>query len=219
LSYDKLPASIRLSIEEDDMDAADYTVRVELDSHDDLGQDVVAALAAYRPVAGRGPRGHAEVSLTVPADGVVQATQTAVGVVLQAMSSHGPPVPVLAVEVLPADERVRRSGLQPLPPLVSVPDAGALLGISRQAVLQRIESGSLPATRVGRTYAIQRAALATEPRPAPRAGALAALAAEWDGRGRWPEDDAPGPRDRRPDPLDPLPMPPGATTPGGGGLG
>ena len=42
-------------------------------------------------------------------------------------------------------------------------EAAALLGISRQAVLKRIESGTLPAARTGRNYRIIRHDLSTQP--------------------------------------------------------
>lgn len=46
---------------------------------------------------------------------------------------------------------------------VTTSEAAALLGISRQAVLKRIESGALPAVRNGRNYSIRRGDLATRP--------------------------------------------------------
>ena len=42
-------------------------------------------------------------------------------------------------------------------------EAATLLGISRQAVLKRIESGTLPADRTGRNYRIIRHDLSTRP--------------------------------------------------------
>lgn len=50
-------------------------------------------------------------------------------------------------------------GWEPTPELVSVAEAAELLGISRQRVLQKINAHQLPATRVGRDYAIPRTAL------------------------------------------------------------
>jgi excisionase family DNA binding protein len=46
---------------------------------------------------------------------------------------------------------------------VSTSEAATLLGISRQAVLKRIERGTLPAARIGRNYRIARHDLATRP--------------------------------------------------------
>lgn len=47
-----------------------------------------------------------------------------------------------------------------MPPLVSVSEAAAVLGVTRQAVLDRIKRGTLDATKVGRQYVIRRPALA-----------------------------------------------------------
>lgn len=43
-----------------------------------------------------------------------------------------------------------------IPDLVSVVEAATILGITRQAVLQRIEAGWLPARRVGRAWVMRR---------------------------------------------------------------
>lgn len=52
--------------------------------------------------------------------------------------------------------------------LLSTSEAAALLGLSRQRVLQFISAGRLPAQMVGRQYVIRRAdleAFASQPRP------------------------------------------------------
>jgi excisionase family DNA binding protein len=46
---------------------------------------------------------------------------------------------------------------------VSVAQAAELLGITRQAVLKRIGTGRLPATKVGRSYIVSRSALSAVP--------------------------------------------------------
>jgi excisionase family DNA binding protein len=43
--------------------------------------------------------------------------------------------------------------------LVTVPEAARELGVSRWAVWQQVKAGHLPAIRVGRDWAIERAAL------------------------------------------------------------
>lgn len=56
--------------------------------------------------------------------------------------------------------------------ILSVPEAAAILGVSRIAVFKRVKSGALPAFRVGRSWAIARADLrAAAPRPGPVAAA------------------------------------------------
>lgn len=189
---------------------AHHTVRIELDTREDLDARLDAALGSYRPAMTRGPRGHVVVAIAVPADSVLQAVQTAVAVVAQATDAT-----VLAVEALPTDESERRAGLTPVPRLLSVSEASSELGVSRQAVLQRIDSGSLPAIRIGSTWAVLASALSTaRPPQARRRESLTEVAASWDGEGRWPDDASdpePGPG---PMPTSaPLPLPLGANVP------
>ncbi|MDA8131945.1 MAG: excisionase family DNA-binding protein [Elusimicrobia bacterium] len=42
----------------------------------------------------------------------------------------------------------------------SIPEAAALLGVSRIAVFKRVKAGSMPAIRVGRNWAVPASALA-----------------------------------------------------------
>lgn len=57
--------------------------------------------------------------------------------------------------------------------LVSVAQAAERLGVTRQAVLKRIRSGRLPATKVGRAYVVPEYAL--EPPPTERDDVLAEI--------------------------------------------
>lgn len=57
--------------------------------------------------------------------------------------------------------------------LVSVAQAAERLGVTRQAVLKRIRSGRLPATKVGRAYVVPETAL--EPSPIVRDAVLAEI--------------------------------------------
>lgn len=185
-----------------------YTARIELATREDLTDRDLAALASYRPAVSRGPRGHLVIELALPADDVVQAVQTAVAVVARVVDSAA-----LSVTALPADESDRRARLDPVPRLLSVSEVATELGVSRQAVLQRIDSGSLPATRVGTAWAVQAAAVEHARRANPQRESLADVAATWDGAGHWPKDEGTGASRSRsgPDALDPLPLPPGAT--------
>lgn len=189
---------------------AHHTVRVELDTRDDVDTPLAQALSAYQPTLTRGPRGHVAVTLTVPADSVAQAVQTALAVVAQASGAG-----VLGVEALPAAESAKRVGLTPVPPLLSVSEAAAALGVSRQAVLQRIDSGSLAAVRIGSTWAVPEAAVShAAETPGRRKTSLSELAETWEGEGRWPEDSSDP--ESGPGPLPssaPLPLPLGANVP------
>lgn len=63
------------------------------------------------------------------------------------------------LEVMPQAEFVTRSESEVLPPLVSVPQAAELLGVSRQAVLDRAQRGTLPGTKVGDTWVLLRSSI------------------------------------------------------------
>ena len=116
---------------------------------------VLDALAAYHPAIGRSAFGRAEVIITLPAETVAQAAATATAVIAAAIA----PAELLGIDIATTADFDRRVGLEPLPELVSVTEAAAELGVTRQAVLQRIESGSLPATRIGTAWAIPQSAL------------------------------------------------------------
>jgi hypothetical protein len=107
--------------------------------------------AAAAPLAG----GWAQVTITLPADTLRQAISTASALVHAAAGTG----PVRRLEVLSTDDFDRRQGLQPVPELVSVTDAAASLGVSRQAVLQRLESGSLAGRKIGKTWVVPAAAV------------------------------------------------------------
>lgn len=127
-----------------------YNATVELMERLDapLGDALLQELADFHPAVSRSMGGRAEVVLTVLADTLRQAVITALAVV--AAADHD----VFAIEVLPTDEFDRRLGLEPVPDLLSVTEAATALGVSRQAVLQRIEAGTLPARRVGNAWAV-----------------------------------------------------------------
>jgi excisionase family DNA binding protein len=130
----------------------DYNARIEYATRDDVDDDLLDALAPYHPATGRGVRGHVAAIITLPAENLVQATRTALAVAEDAIAAE-----VLAIEVLPTAEFDARNGLDPLPELLSVTEAAERLGVSRQAVLQRLESGSLAGTKVGTTWVVQAA--------------------------------------------------------------
>ena len=67
----------------------------------------------------------------------------------------------MRAELRVASEGARKRGSHPRPQLGQGLVHG--FGISRQAVLKRIENGTLPASRVGRGYRIERRDLATTP--------------------------------------------------------
>lgn len=133
-----------------------YNARIEYATREPIDDHLIDALIDYHPAAGRSPRGWAEVTITLPSESLRQATVTALALAEAALA-----VEVLALEVLPTDEYDARLGLAPLPELVSVTEAAAKLGVSRQAVLQRLESGSLLGQKAGSTWVVPADALLT----------------------------------------------------------
>lgn len=127
-----------------------YNAHVEWAAPHDDGRvdDLVDALTDYHPAVGRSDLGHTEAIFTLPADTLRQAAGTALSIA----EAHGE---VLVLEVLPTDEFDKRHGLVPMPALLSVPEVAEALKVSPQAVRQRVESGSIPATRVGKHWLVQ----------------------------------------------------------------
>lgn len=118
-------------------------------------EQLVDQLADVHAVASPTAGGWAEVVITVPAENLRQAVTTASALVHQAAGD----ATVRRLEVLTTEAFDARQGLAPLPELVSATEAAAALGVSRQAVLQRLESGSLPGRKVGNGWVVPAAAL------------------------------------------------------------
>ncbi len=135
------------------------TVQVDKrpDPHDidpDAYDDVIDRLPGHSAAIGIAPRGWLEVVITLPADNLAQAANTAVALIAAATGAEA-----ISVEVMPTEEYDKRLGFEPLPELMTVTEAADLLGVSRQAVLDRIRRHTLPASKIGRDYAIPRSAL------------------------------------------------------------
>jgi excisionase family DNA binding protein len=109
------------------------------------------ALAHYHPQLRTSRTGRPLLVVTLPAETLTQAGQTAVAVVEQATGKR-----VVSLSVLSAEELVARDATAEIPELVSVSEAADMLGHSRQAVLQMIDRGVLDGRRAGNTYALAR---------------------------------------------------------------
>ena len=120
-----------------------FNVVAELDASfdEDTAEALLAPIADYSGGAYRSELGHAEVVFTIPAEGIRQATSTALAV----LETY--PWPLRSLRVLPTEDFDRLVEAIDVPPLVSVQEAADALGISRQAVLKAITTGSLPAIR------------------------------------------------------------------------
>lgn len=132
----------------------DYNVRVELDTRDHIDNELVDHLAAYHPATGRTPQGRVEVWITLPAVTLTEAVR--LGLLLVGAVSR---TTLVAVEAMTTAEFDRRLGQESMPALVSVTEAAEQLGVSRQAVQQRLDAGTLPGQKVGKTWVVQASAV------------------------------------------------------------
>ena len=108
--------------------------------------EIVEQLAGYSAVVGACPVGKTEVVISFPAENLQQATSTA----LALLGQFDP----IGLEVVPTDLWDQRVDAVTIPDLVSVAQAAEKLGVSRQAVLARIETGSLAGRRVGNSWVL-----------------------------------------------------------------
>lgn len=139
-----------------------YNATVEVDTRDfdeDLVDRVIDGLVGYSPAVSTAETGRMQVIVSLPATDLPQAARTAVAMVESAAGRRA-----VAVEVMPTAEFDRRNGLDALPELLSVTQVAEQLGVSRQAVLQRLESGSLPGVKVGNAWVVQAGAIRTKER-------------------------------------------------------
>lgn len=116
--------------------------------------DIMEQLADHHASVSVSARGWLTVTVTFPAETLTQAMVTAAAVVEAATGCAA-----IAAEVMPEAEYDARQGWTSLPELVSVTEAAQLLGVTRQAVLDRVRRHTLPATKIGRDYAIPREAI------------------------------------------------------------
>ena len=113
---------------------------------------ILDALAEFHASVGADEAGVGEVVITYPADSLSQAVQ--MGMAL--LSRYRP----VGIEVIATEAWDRRLGLEPMPDLLSVSQVADRLRVTRQAVLQRIDAGTLPARRVGSVWVIPAGAAA-----------------------------------------------------------
>lgn len=113
----------------------------------------LAALADYHPALAWPRPGETEVIITYPAANCRQAVTTAMAIATQA----GLDVRAITVEETARFDKLSEE--QEVPPLVSASQAASVLGISRQAVIQRIKVGTLHGIRVGDFWVLPKADL------------------------------------------------------------
>lgn len=148
----------------------DYNATIEVGHRPDPGgidpdfaDTILDDLATCSPTISISERGWLEITLTLPAESLVDATTSALTYVKMATAQGNakPQYPAVSISVTTTEEYDKRNGIDiPMPDLISVTEAAEILDVSRQAVLDRISRHTLPAVKVGREYVIRRASLA-----------------------------------------------------------
>ena len=124
---------------------------------DDPVDVLMETFADYHPAVWDAPAspGAVQVVITLPAHALAQAVATATALAAQVGDLEG-------IEVIPTKVWDRREGLKiDDVELVSVPEAATILGLTSQAVRDRITAGTLPGRKIGRNWLVPTAALAS----------------------------------------------------------
>ena len=124
---------------------------------DDAVDDLMEAFADYHPAVGDAPAspGAVQAVITLPAHTLAQAVATATALATQVGDLEG-------IEVIPTQVWDRREGLKVDDiELVSVTEAATILGLTSQAIRDRITAGTLPGRKIGRNWLVPTAALAS----------------------------------------------------------
>lgn len=139
------------------MNPQQWVVIVELNrpaedlEDDDLVEEILDDLTDAAPALAASPDGWLQITITLPATSLRQA----IAMALPRIETHGEPTMLSA---LPETVRDAHEGIPPIPELVSMAEAAALLGVSRQAVLGMTDAGKLHYQQVGNTRVTTRAA-------------------------------------------------------------
>jgi hypothetical protein len=129
-----------------------WTARIALSDPELNCQELAGALADFKPDIARTVQGRYEVAITVTGETLRQATLVALALVADAGASD-----LAAVEVRPTDEVANGRKDMPVPDLVSVTEAATDLGVSPQAIRQRLDNGTVSGVKIGGTWAVLRA--------------------------------------------------------------
>ncbi len=128
-----------------------YNATIELDvpaarAGEDYGDQLIDRFAEHHAVLGRSLLGRVDLILSLPAVGLWQATAT-----VRALAAD---LPVTRLVVETSTDYDRRSEAEIPTRLLSVTEAAEQLGLTRAGVQRRIDSGVLPAIKIGSTWAI-----------------------------------------------------------------
>lgn len=148
----------------------EWTSRFETDHRaalsDDLVDELLDQLDGFHAALGATQRGELAVTISYPAEDLRQALVTGEAVVRGALAAAHIDGKVTAAEVMTSEQFDRQLGLQPLPELLSVTEAAAIIGVTGARVRQMLDAGQLEGAKAGATWVVPRAA-AEARRPAP----------------------------------------------------
>lgn len=130
----------------------DYNARIEfaMAATPEAADELVDEFAEYHAAAEPAEGNRLALILTFPATSLRQAAVT----VLALLGDKG--YEPVALEVQTTEDYDRRIGTIPVPELLTVSRIASELGVSRQAVQQRIDSGAMAARKVGNGWLVTR---------------------------------------------------------------
>lgn len=127
-----------------------YNAYVEFDERPDetKAERMSDALVDYHVAISGTPGGNLAARISLPAESIQQAGATALAVITAAA---GEGARVVGYEIYTEELFFAREGWEPVPELVSVTEVAQILKVTRQRVLQLVDEGKLPRTKVGNT--------------------------------------------------------------------
>jgi len=115
-----------------------------------IGDDLIERFIDWHPAIGVSSLGRVELIITLPAETITQATST--------VSALTTGLDVVRTTVETTEDFDRRS-MAEVPALMSVSEVAQALGLTRAAIQKKITAGTIPAVRVGTTWAVPAAAV------------------------------------------------------------
>lgn len=129
------------------------TIEVAGTANAETADQVVDQLSEFSAAVATSDAGDTVVTVTLEAASVAGATHLALGIARELE------LELRRIEVLSTADFDRRLGLDDLDDVVSVSEAAAELGVSTQAVRQRLEAGTLTGRKAGRVWHVSREAV------------------------------------------------------------
>lgn len=120
---------------------------------DGVDVDILDAFADWHVAVASAVNRNVEATLSIVAETMRQACTQA----LALLALHDTLPEACRMSVMRSSEYDRMNGFAPVPPLTSVTEAAAILGVTRQRVLQMIHEGTIGGVRVGNGWAMPRA--------------------------------------------------------------